>query len=259
MSTCRYRQTAIIPLLPLGNPRASRVASRCSARSKARHTAPSRRKRSPWLCRGFGRPRHSYFAGVEAGAVTSRWSPTSATRNRLLFGHPVVRWAVFRVWAVGSGISPRRLQALEQLAESVQNQFEKPSATWVECYQTDPRGLRRRSRADTALQVISEMLDCARFDKGKSASVTGDVLICLVTNALYSPGISSDALPAARRLARRQLNRPPLSVGNPRRPCWRWPSALERAPSPQRTNLDPNLAGRAARCQRGPQIADTDQ
>ena len=85
MSTCRCRQTAIIPPLRQGPPLACRGASRCSARSKARRTAPGRRSAGSWVS-GFGRPRHQvavshrrYQTGREQSYVRS--APLAVARR----------------------------------------------------------------------------------------------------------------------------------------------------------------------------------
>jgi hypothetical protein len=103
--------------------------------------------------------------------------------------------------------------------------------------------LRRRGRADTALQVISEMLDCARFNKEESASDIGDILICLLSDT-HSLGINRGALAEAARSARHRLYRPPFrrNVRQSAAALLAMAERLRAAPSPQRTNPDPDLA-----------------
>jgi len=103
--------------------------------------------------------------------------------------------------------------------------------------------LRQQGRAETALKVISEVLDSVKFSKDESAADLGNVLIDVLSDE-HPIGINSRALAEVARSARRRLSRLP-----PRRNEERSRAALllmaERLAailSPARLDHPPDLA-----------------
>jgi hypothetical protein len=102
--------------------------------------------------------------------------------------------------------------------------------------------LLRQGRAETILQVISEILGCTEFTREERASEFGDVLKRLLSDQ-HRLGIDSALLAQAVRSARRRLGRPSADRNEPgsRAVLLAMAERLRPSPSPARLSPYPDL------------------